>query len=108
MLYRLNEAADRVFWGVSDRKLKEATHKVYFDGRLVVGGMRVHMCKQPEDTLGSHSLGTSYLSFETMYFTGLKLGVYTRMAGQLSAGIHLSLFLQFWNSKHSLSYSPFP
>lgn len=48
MLYRLNEAADRVFWGVSDRKLKAATHKVYFDGRLVVGGMRVHMCKRVE------------------------------------------------------------
>lgn len=27
MLYRLNGAADHVFWDVSERKLKEVTHK---------------------------------------------------------------------------------
>lgn len=113
MLWRLNGAADRVFWDVSDSKLKEVTHKVLMftlmGGRWWAGwGHTCASMLRPEDTLGSHFSGTSYLSFETMYFTGLKHGGYTRMAGQPSAGIHLSPSLQFWDCKRSLPCSAFP
>lgn len=107
MLYRLNGAADGVFWDVSDNKLKEVTHKVLMF--TLMGGWWWagwgHTCAsvwRPEDTLGTHSSEIGYLSFETIYFTDLKLGGCTGMAGQPSAGIHLFLSLQFWDCKHSL------
>lgn len=106
MLYRLNGAADRVFWDVSERKLKEVTHKDLMF--TLMGGWWWagwgHTCAsvwKPEDTLGDHSSGT-------MYFTGLKLVGYPRMAGKPSAAIHLSLSLQIWDCKPSLSCSAFP